>query len=155
MNISAKTEYGCIAVLALADSYGTGRPVRIRTIADAHGIPSRFLVQILLQLKSAGLVNSIRGAAGGYQLAKDPAAITLADVMEVIEGTMTDPVMSAAHETSLTKTLLSTWQRSVRCLLGQQIMRFYGLQPGCDQQPARGCDGTGIPPGLAVVRLDL
>ena len=64
MIVSAKTEYACIAVLELAARHGQPEPVRIRQIAEAHGIPSRFLVQILLQLKSAGLVQSTRGAAG-------------------------------------------------------------------------------------------
>ncbi|MEK6249372.1 MAG: Rrf2 family transcriptional regulator, partial [Planctomycetales bacterium] len=81
MKIGAKTEYACIAMLELADRFGTGQPVRIRDIADRQNIPSRFLVQILLQLKAAGLVSSTRGAAGGYQLIRDPDAITLAEVM--------------------------------------------------------------------------
>ncbi len=68
MKFTAKTEYACLAVLELARAFDLGEPVRIRTIADEHGIPSRFLVQILLQLKGAGLVSSTRGAAGGYQL---------------------------------------------------------------------------------------
>ena len=63
MNISAKTEYACIAVLELALNYGSGDPVTIRAIAETHGIPSRFLVQILLQLKGTGIVGSTRGAA--------------------------------------------------------------------------------------------
>ena len=87
VNISAKTEYACLAILELASSYGTGEPVRIRTIADTHGIPSRFLVQILLQLKGAGLVSSTRGAAGGYRLAKAPNRITLAEVMSHASST--------------------------------------------------------------------
>ena len=77
MIVSAKTEYACIAVLELAARHVRGEPVRIREIAAAHAIPSRFLVQILLQLKSAGIVQSIRGAAGGYQLAREPDDITL------------------------------------------------------------------------------
>ena len=72
MKFSAKTEYACLAVLELARAFDSDEPVRIRSIAEEHGIPSRFLVQILLQLKGAGLVNSTRGAAGGYQLAKPP-----------------------------------------------------------------------------------
>ena len=62
MNISARTEYACIAVLALAARHTSGQPVRIREIAEPHGIPSRFLVQILLQLKGAGLVEQVRPA---------------------------------------------------------------------------------------------
>ena len=84
VKVSAKTEYACIAMLELAASYGSGEPVRIRRIADEHGIPSRFLVQILLQLKGAGLVASTRGAAGGYQLTRPPGEISLATVMNVI-----------------------------------------------------------------------
>jgi Rrf2 family protein len=86
MKISAKTEYACIAMLELALQYPSGEPVRIRQIAERHQVPARFLVQILLQLKGAGLVLSIRGAAGGYQLLKPPSEISLGNVMEVIDG---------------------------------------------------------------------
>ncbi len=89
MNISAKTEYACIAVLELAKNVANPEPLRIRDIADTHGIPSRFLVQILLQLKGAGIVTSTRGAAGGYRLAQKPKDVTLRKVMNVIEGTQT------------------------------------------------------------------
>jgi len=85
MRVSAKAEYACVAVLELAASYGNVQPVRVKTIADAHGISLRFLVQILLQLKGAGLVVSTRGAAGGYHLTRPPEKISLADVIHVIE----------------------------------------------------------------------
>ena len=110
MNISAKTEYACIAVLELAASYGSGIPVRIRDIADIHGIPSRFLVQILLQLKGAALVDSTRGAAGGYQLIKDPSQITLGEVMGVIEGQPGELTSYATAETASSRTLLAAWR---------------------------------------------
>jgi Rrf2 family protein len=82
---SAKAEYACIAMLELAANYGRPQPVRLKAIAEAHHIPQRFLVQILLQLKGSGLVVSARGAAGGYLLARSPKAITLADVLNVID----------------------------------------------------------------------
>ena len=110
MNISAKTEYACIAVLELAARYDQGKPVRIRDIADANGIPSRFLVQILLQLKSAGIVGSTRGAAGGYQLVRPPGEITLAEVMAVSDGQSTDPVSSVERESASSRTLMASWQ---------------------------------------------
>lgn len=110
MNISAKTEYACIAVLELASRYDQGKPVRIREIAEANGIPSRFLVQILLQLKSAGIVGSTRGAAGGYQLVKPPGEITLAEVMAVSDGPSTDPVTSVSQESAASRTLMASWQ---------------------------------------------
>jgi Rrf2 family protein len=109
MKVYAKTEYACIAVLELARSHDHGEPVRIRDIADRHGIPSRFLVQILLQLKGAGLVQSTRGASGGYQLAKSPDQITLYEVMSVIEGQ--EPINSATTtESPVSRVLLKIWR---------------------------------------------
>ena len=91
--------------------YGSGEPVRIRSIAATHGIPSRFLVQILLQLKSAGLLSSTRGAAGGYQLIRKPDEVTLADVMQVIDGPLAELSSSTAVESATSRTLLSAWQQ--------------------------------------------
>ena len=82
MKLSAKTEYACLAMLQLAQEHASGEPVQIRRIAEEHGIPSRFLVQILLQLKGASLVVSTRGASGGYRLSRSPYEITIADVIE-------------------------------------------------------------------------
>src|SRR5436305_12209323 len=110
MILSAKTEYACIAVLELAARHGQPEPVRIRQIAEAHGIPSRFLVQILLQLKSAGLVQSTRGAAGGYHLAKEPEDITLLDVMLVVDGQLGQAATSATRNTTTTRVLHRTWK---------------------------------------------
>ncbi len=109
MKLFAKTEYACIAVLELALRHGAGQPVRIREIAETHGIPARFLVQILLQLKGAGIVVSTRGAGGGYQLAKSPEKISLGEVMGIIAGDQ--PWQSAAGaNTPTTRVLLKTWR---------------------------------------------
>ncbi len=85
MLFSAKAEYACVAMLELAARHGDPRPARLADIADKHGIPQRFLVQILLDLKRAGLVASTRGAAGGYALAKSPDDISLFDILTVID----------------------------------------------------------------------
>ena len=112
MKISAKTEYACIAMMELASQFGTGEPVRIRRIAERHDVPPRFLVQILLQLKGAGLVASIRGAAGGYQLVKPPKDISLGQIMEVIEGSTEEngQTCSASPDSPAVKVLMKTWQ---------------------------------------------
>jgi Rrf2 family protein len=110
VHISAKTEYACIAVLELAARYRSGEPVRIRRIAETHGIPSRFLVQILLQLKGAGLVSSTRGAAGGYQLIKDPKQIALGEVMAIIEGQPSELTSSASTQSPVSLALLDVWR---------------------------------------------
>lgn len=89
--LSAKTEYGCLAMLHLAEQHRHGEPVQIRKMAAEHEIPWRFLVQILLELKRAGLVTSVRGAAGGYRLASPPETITLCDVITALEGEAQQP----------------------------------------------------------------
>src|SRR5947209_9077100 len=85
MRISAKAEYACVAMLELAACYGDPQPLRVKAIADAHGISQRFLVQIMLQLKTAGLVASVRGASGGYQLSRPPDNISLWSIIQAIE----------------------------------------------------------------------
>ena len=85
MRLSAKAQYACVAMTDLACGHGDPSPVNLKHIAEKHGISQRFLVQILLQLKSAGLVDSTRGATGGYLLAKTPAAISLADIVHAID----------------------------------------------------------------------
>ena len=85
MRLSAKAQYACVAMVDLACSHGDPNPVHLKDIADRHGISQRFLVQILLQLKGAGLVESTRGATGGYLLAKLPTQITLADIVHAID----------------------------------------------------------------------
>lgn len=110
MKVSAKTEYACLAMLELAAHYGSNEPVRIRSIADEHGIPSRFLVQILLQLKGAGFVSSTRGASGGYQLIKPPEEISLGEVMAVIEGQDTEVTSTTSPRSSTARVLKDAWQ---------------------------------------------
>jgi Rrf2 family protein len=84
MRLSAKADYALRASLELAAA-GDGH-VKAEALARAQSIPLRFLEQILLDLKHAGLVASQRGAEGGYWLAKPPAEISLADVIRAVEG---------------------------------------------------------------------
>jgi Rrf2 family protein len=112
MRISAKAEYACIAMLQLAAHYRDVIPVRIKSIADTHGIPQRFLVQILLQLKTAGLVVSVRGAAGGYQLARPPEQISLADIISAVTDRSPDARSEAVAlaSSSAVRAIRSVWQ---------------------------------------------
>jgi Rrf2 family protein len=113
MRISAKAEYACVAMLELAAGHGEPQPLRIKAIADAHGIPQRFLVQILLQLKTAGLVASVRGAAGGYQLTRSPEQISLAEVINAIDDRSLTPrsELGKANRTSVVEALLAVWRQ--------------------------------------------
>jgi Rrf2 family protein len=110
MKVSAKTEYACLAMLELAAHWGSGEPVRIRAIAEEHGIPPRFLVQILLQLKGAGFVASTRGASGGYQLIKPPEDITLGEVMAVIEGQEGEVTSNVSSPSPTAQVLVGAWR---------------------------------------------
>lgn len=112
MNVSARTEYACLALLELALRYESGQPVRVREIAAAHGIGPPFLVQILLQLKAAGLVASTRGAAGGYRLLRDPRDLSLGEVLRVIEGAPQAANGGAVAEGALSGALRTIWQRA-------------------------------------------
>lgn len=111
-NLCAKTEYACIAVLDLAARRQSPEPVRLREIAERHGIPPRFLVQVLLQLKAAGVVASTRGAAGGYQLARKPEDISLGEVVAIMEGSA-EAKSNAAVSTPITRVLGEAWGRVV------------------------------------------
>ncbi len=102
MLFSAKATYACIAMLELAARYEEAQPVRLKAIADTHGISQRFLVQILLQLKGAGLVVSTRGASGGYQLAMPPEKISLAAIVDLIDRT--EPVQTPSSPEKLPPT---------------------------------------------------
>jgi Rrf2 family protein len=86
MKVSAKAEYACLAVLDLAMRHNKSETVQTSELARRNGIPERFLVQILLQLKGAGLVQSVRGAAGGYRLAVAPETISLFDLIRLVDG---------------------------------------------------------------------
>jgi Rrf2 family protein len=109
---SAKAEYACVAMLELAANYGEPQPLPIKAIAEARGISPRFLVQILLQLKTKGLVSSVRGSAGGYQLARPPESISLAEVINAIEGRARRPRshLGEANTSPVVGVLLEVWR---------------------------------------------
>ena len=85
MRVSAKTDYALRAAVELAAA-PEGTPVKGERLATSQSIPLRFLENILLQLRHAGIVESRRGAEGGYRLARPAAEITLADVIRAIDG---------------------------------------------------------------------
>lgn len=85
MKLSVRGEYALRALLVLGQHYGDG-VVRIQAIAREQNIPRKFLEQILNELRNLGVVESQRGAGGGYRLARAPEAITLAEVIRHVTG---------------------------------------------------------------------
>ena len=86
MRISAKTDYAIRAVVEMAAAGEDGYLVKADAVADAQRIPARFLLSILNELRHAGIVDSRRGAEGGYRLARPADTITIADVIRAIDG---------------------------------------------------------------------
>jgi Rrf2 family protein len=84
MRVSAKADYAVRAALELAAA--GGGPVKGEAISEAQGIPLHFLENILGELRHAGIVQSQRGAEGGYRLARPAAEVTVADVIRAVEG---------------------------------------------------------------------
>jgi Rrf2 family transcriptional regulator, cysteine metabolism repressor len=85
MKISTKIRYGTRAMLELASHFGEGA-IELKEIAQKESIPPKYLEQVIIPLRTAGLVKSARGSRGGYSLAKPPSEIRLKDVYEVLEG---------------------------------------------------------------------
>ena len=85
MKLSLKATYGILAAMDLALQNGQA-PVSAKAIAQRQAIPARFLEQVLHGLKRAGIVESQRGAQGGYALSRSPVAISLAEIVEALEG---------------------------------------------------------------------
>jgi len=85
MKLSTKGKYGVRAVFEIARNYGKG-PISIKEIADRQGISFSYLEQILHKLGKAGLIDSVRGPAGGYLLARKPSELTIGDIIRVLEG---------------------------------------------------------------------
>lgn len=94
MKISTKGRYGLRALIDLAQ-YSEIEPVSINSIATRQGISERYLEQLMTLLKKAGLIKSIRGAGGGYVLAKEMEEISVGDVLRALEGSL-EPVECAA-----------------------------------------------------------
>lgn len=86
-----KVTYGIMATIELA-RHDRSVPLQAKIIAKRQGIPSRFIEQILQRLKQAGIVQSLRGAQGGYTLAQHPSQISLADLVNSMNGSLSEPL---------------------------------------------------------------
>jgi len=87
VRVSSRGQYGVRALAYLAAHYGEG-PINVRTVAEAEGLPAKYLEQLLARLRRGGLVRSSRGAHGGIMLAREPQAITVRQVVLLLEGSL-------------------------------------------------------------------
>lgn len=140
LRFSLRTEYGLRALMELGRRLGEG-PIPAREIARNQDIPLRFLEHQLAALHKAGLVQSYRGAGGGCSLARDPDRITVAEVIEVLEGPLSAMFCLDPHDESCPQThhcgLQELWSRVeaavrdvfVETTLSDLIVRHNALQP--------------------------
>ncbi len=85
MRLSTKGRYGVLAMYELARRYGDG-PVSIKEIAEIQDFSNAYMEQLFASLKKAGLIMSVRGAKGGYQLTREPRDITVGQIIDALEG---------------------------------------------------------------------
>jgi Rrf2 family transcriptional regulator, cysteine metabolism repressor len=135
MMFSTRSEYGVRVMVQLGRRHGAG-PVPLAEVAESEQLPLAYLEQLVARLRKAELVTSTRGAHGGYELARPPEAITMAEVVHALEGTLapmqclSDPVTSRvlcnheldADESCATKLLWTRVHGSVNRALEQTTL---------------------------------
>lgn len=110
MRISSRGEYGVRALFDLAQNYGSG-PVPLKLIAERQDISEHYLEQLMAVLRKSGLVSSVRGAMGGYELAKPPERVRIGDVIRCLEGPMTAGDAQEPGNDPNRQALQAMWQR--------------------------------------------
>jgi Rrf2 family protein len=87
MKLSTRSRYGTRFMIELAMHYGEG-PIDLKDIAHRQDMPEKYLGNLILPLKTAGLIHSTRGAHGGYALSRPPASINMSDILGALEGSL-------------------------------------------------------------------
>lgn len=135
MELSNKSEYMLLAMLALAARYKDGETLQIRQIAVQQKIPDRYLEQLLAELRRSGLLRSERGARGGYMLAREPWKITVLDIMNCIEGLDSQRTENASSDTAERVAIAGIWQESREA--AQAVLQKYTLQDLLEKRDAQ------------------
>lgn len=109
LKLTVKSDYATRAILGLARVHEAGAAVRVEDLAREQGMSPNYLVQILIELKSRGIVKSVRGKEGGYLLARKPGEISLGDVLRAIHGEVYDT--PALQDANCPAELKSAWEK--------------------------------------------
>jgi len=108
VKLSVKVEYACRVLAQLARMYGSGELAHIEKLAKTEAVPANYLVQILSELRTGGLIHSRRGKQGGYVLARSPETITLLEIVTLVDGGLLEiGTKSAGHSG---RRVTSVWQ---------------------------------------------
>jgi Rrf2 family protein len=122
MKISARARYGVRLMMVLARNYGKG-PIYLKDIAKEEEISEKYLGQIIIPLRGAGLVLSSRGAHGGYMLAREPSEINLKEIVDILEG---DCLVRCIKDPSICSRVKTCASRDIWMLLGGKISETLG-----------------------------
>jgi len=98
MRISAKGRYGLAAAVNMAENYNSGECITVISISEKLGISKIYREQVFSLLKRGGIVNSVKGAQGGYQLARNPRNITVLDVLSAVETSLFEPAEESVKD---------------------------------------------------------
>lgn len=122
MKLSTKGRYGVLALYDLALGYGQGA-VALKGIAERQGISENYLEQLMGTLRKAGFVKSIRGAQGGYMLAREPESITIGEIIVAMEGPIAfaDCMLMDGDEPYVCKKAAGCGRRGVWARIGTRI----------------------------------
>jgi Rrf2 family protein len=105
MQLSAKAEYACLAMVELAMRHERGLPTSLKEIARQLGLSHAFLMQIFMVLKGARLVKGLRGPGGGFTLSRSPEVLSLLDIVEAIDGPGDETAMDSLRQAPLVRSL--------------------------------------------------
>ena len=142
MKVSLRAAYGIMAAVDLAMHLGTA-PVQAKSIARRQAIPARFLEQVLHSMKKAGLVSSLRGAQGGYVLSKKPSEVSIAEILEALDGPLLPPLGGAGRaqmrrlgkpELLLGKVWEQVYQAERQVLEAISVEKLAGQQRALEQE---------------------
>lgn len=137
VELSARVEYALLALLEMASRRPEKTPLKISEIVAEQAIPDRYLEHILASLRRAGVVQSLRGAKGGYVLMREPWQITLLEIVASVEGELLE---NGQKERSTPPTLEQTlvyevWQQATAA--SKAVLSRYTLQDLCQQREAQ------------------
>lgn len=142
LELSAKVEYAILALMELTNHPDPTKPLTINEIADRQAIPERYLEHIFTMLRRGGVVQSQRGAKGGYILTRDPWQITVLEIMMLVEGSAREGG-SRNRKDSISQDNLSVERDLVREVWrqadssSQEVLRRYTLQDLCQRRDNR------------------
>jgi Rrf2 family protein len=137
-DLSAKVEYAILALIELAGVWNQKKPITVSEIATRQPIPDRYLEHIFTMLRRGGLVQSQRGAKGGYILIREPWKISVSEVINLVDGDVhngagrqkgKDNLITISCEREIVRDI---WQEAA--LASQEVLSRYTIQDLCEQR---------------------